>query len=164
MGSEQVWTWLPVVLLGLTGVPQIQTALWLLRNLSQTSSKWRLKGGCSFFPQNTLLTPFFLSSSISQSFSSPTFLSFFFLLSTRLGGNNLKGINTQCLFSADKGTSSSCSTSCWQLDNGSWPLPVPTIPMDTGSRCLSWRQGRQQQHTPSILVWRVLSPLLRANR
>lgn len=89
MGSEQIWTWLPVVLLGLTGVPQIQTATWLLRNLSKTSSKWKLKGGCFSFPQNTLLTPFFLSSSISQSFHSPTFI-LFFLLSTCLGGKQPK--------------------------------------------------------------------------
>lgn len=60
------------------GVPRIQTALWLLRGLSKISSEWKLKGGCSFFPQNMLLTPFFLSSSISQSFYSPTFLPFFY--------------------------------------------------------------------------------------
>lgn len=50
---------------GAQGVPRTQTALWLLRSLRKTSNQWKLKGGCSFFPQNTLLTPFFLLSFLS---------------------------------------------------------------------------------------------------
>lgn len=78
-----------------------------------------------FFPQNTLLTPFFFSTSISQSFYSPTFLAVF-LLSAYLGGNNLKSVNTQHLFQADKGTLSALSTS------GQWLLVPPQCPQSHG--------------------------------
>ena len=69
---------------------KIRTALGLFRSLSKTSSKWKLRGGCSFFLHSTWLTPFFLSSSISQSFYSSTFLPFFYRPRTLGKNHNLK--------------------------------------------------------------------------